>query len=45
MPSDLSSDFSLGINIKIAKHGYFYLVGWAGIEPATNGLKGRCSTN
>ena len=20
------------------------VVGWAGIEPATNGLKGRCST-
>ena len=20
------------------------MVGWAGLEPATNGLKGRCST-
>jgi hypothetical protein len=21
------------------------VVGWAGLEPATNGLKGRCSTD
>ena len=23
----------------------FPVVGWAGLEPATNGLKGRCSTD
>ena len=23
----------------------FKMVGWAGLEPATNGLKGRCSTD
>ena len=27
------------------ENALFRMVGWAGLEPATNALKGHCSTN
>ena len=33
------------LNSRLANAGKAYLVGPAGVEPTTNGLKVRCSTN